>query len=165
MAVKKLDDAKIELNRSQLFELKVMKDLTNDHLVKFYGACIESPHCCILNEYCPRGSLQDVLENEEVQLDFVFRLSLIQDVIKGMHYLHNSPIKSHGSLKSSNCLVDSRFVLKIADFGMPFLRMHINDGSHDEQSHSYWESECVLNTYEFCRDRNICLSFSYIHIC
>lgn len=141
VAVKKLDDAKIELNRSQLFELKVMKDLTNDHLVKFYGACLDSPHCCILTEYCPRGSLQDILENDEVKLDWVFRLSLIQDIIKGMHYLHNSVIKSHGSLKSSNCLVDSRFVLKIADFGMHFLRVHSSDGSHNEFTHAFWESK------------------------
>lgn len=141
VAVKQLEDAKIELNRAQLLELKVMKDLTHDHLVKFYGACLDNPNCCILTEYCPRGSLQDVLENEGFHLDLVFRLSLIQDIIKGMHYLHNSEIKSHGSLKSSNCLVDSRFVLKIADFGMHFLRVHASDASLDEQSHSYWESK------------------------
>lgn len=58
VAVKKLQDAKYELNRAKLLELKMMKDLSNDHLVKFYGACLDSPNCCILTEYCPRGSLQ-----------------------------------------------------------------------------------------------------------
>ncbi|CAB0033005.1 unnamed protein product, partial [Trichogramma brassicae] len=37
---------------------QLMKDLQHDHLVKFYGACVEIPHCCLLTEYCPRGSLQ-----------------------------------------------------------------------------------------------------------
>lgn len=35
-----------------------------------------------------------------------------------MIYLHGSPIKFHGRLKSSNCVVDCRFVLKITDFGL-----------------------------------------------
>jgi len=33
-------------------------------------------------------------------------------------YLHSSPIRSHGNLKPSNCLIDSRFMVKITDFGM-----------------------------------------------
>ncbi len=33
-----------------------------------------------------------------------------------MLYLHNSPLGSHGSLKSSNCLVDNRWVLKINSY-------------------------------------------------
>lgn len=35
-----------------------MKDLQHDHLVRFYGACVDPPHCCLLTEYCPKGSLQ-----------------------------------------------------------------------------------------------------------
>lgn len=139
-AIKKLKDMKITLTRAQLLELKVMKDLANDHLVKFYGACIENPNCCILSEYCPKGSLQDILEDEEIKLDWIFKMSLIQDLTRGMHYLHNSDIRSHGSLKSSNCVVDSRFVLKITDFGLHFLRTYSHDDSLDDTSHSFWQS-------------------------
>lgn len=35
-----------------------------------------------------------------------------------MAYLHSTDIKSHGSLKSSNCVVDGRWVLKITDYGL-----------------------------------------------
>lgn len=35
-----------------------------------------------------------------------------------MIYLHDSPVRFHGSLHTGNCLVDSRWVVKIADFGL-----------------------------------------------
>jgi len=39
-----------------------------------------------------------------------------------MLYLHSTDIKSHGNLKSSNCVIDSRWVLKISDFGLNTFR-------------------------------------------
>jgi hypothetical protein len=33
-----------------------------------------------------------------------------------MRYLSNSSIRCHGNLKSRNCIVDSRWVLKVTDF-------------------------------------------------
>ena len=99
-----------------------MRDLQNDHLVRFHGVCIDTPNQCILTEYCPKGSLQDVLENETIKLDWMFRYSIMQDIVRGMAYIHNTEVKSHGHLKSSNCVVDSRFVVKVTDFGLHYFR-------------------------------------------
>ena len=46
----------------------------------------------------------------------------VLSIYKGLEYLHNSFLKCHGSLKSTNCVVDSRFVVKITDFGLWMLR-------------------------------------------
>lgn len=35
-----------------------------------------------------------------------------------MTYLHDSPLKCHGNLCTANCLVDSRWVVKLSDFGL-----------------------------------------------
>uniref|UniRef100_A0A671QW21 Guanylate cyclase n=1 Tax=Sinocyclocheilus anshuiensis TaxID=1608454 RepID=A0A671QW21_9TELE len=121
-AIKYVDKKRIELTRRVLFELKHMRDVQNEHLTRFIGACIDPPNICILTEYCPRGSLQDLMESEGITLDWMFRYSLINDIVKGMVFLHNSVIVSHGNLKSSNCVVDSRFVLKIADYGLGSFR-------------------------------------------
>ncbi|XP_052131924.1 atrial natriuretic peptide receptor 2-like [Frankliniella occidentalis] len=134
VAVKAIAD-KVELNRTLLLELKRLKDIHHDHLARFYGACLDPPMPCVLVEYCPKGSLQDILENDQFKLDSMFRYSLMHDIIKGMCYLHSSEVRSHGDLKSSNCVVDSRFVLKITDFGIHRLREVCRE---EEDSHAYW---------------------------
>uniref|UniRef100_A0AAX7UXF8 Guanylate cyclase n=1 Tax=Astatotilapia calliptera TaxID=8154 RepID=A0AAX7UXF8_ASTCA len=122
VAIKYINKKRIELNRKVLFELKHMRDVQNEHLTRFIGACIDPPNCCIVTEYCSRGSLQDILENDSITLDWMFKYSLINDIVKGMLFLHNSVIFSHGKLKSSNCVVDNRFVLKITDYGLSSFR-------------------------------------------
>ena len=39
-----------------------------------------------------------------------------------MKYIHDSPIGAHGHLRSDVCLIDSRWVLKVSDVGMSWLR-------------------------------------------
>ncbi|VVC38638.1 Hypothetical protein CINCED_3A006340 [Cinara cedri] len=140
VALKTLKRSRLELKRPLLLEFKRLKDLHHDHLVRFYGACVEANYCCLLTEYCPKGSLQDILENDQIKLDWMFRYSLMHDIIKGMIYLHSSDIRSHGGLKSSNCVVDSRFVLKIADFGIRSLRGNPEESNSDSDSHAYWKA-------------------------
>uniref|UniRef100_A0A8C8G4D3 Guanylate cyclase n=1 Tax=Oncorhynchus tshawytscha TaxID=74940 RepID=A0A8C8G4D3_ONCTS len=142
VAIKYINRKRIELTRNVLFELKHMRDIQNEHLTRFIGACIDPPNICIITEYCPRGSLQDIMENESITLDWMFRYSLINDIVKGMAFLHNSVIVSHGNLKSSNCVVDNRFVLKITDYGLSSFRTESNtDDAH--AYYSIYQSMCV----------------------
>lgn len=66
---------------------------------RFIGACLcsPSPTVLILTEYCPRGSLKDVLENEAIKLDWNFRMSLIHDIVKvqQVHVLRHRFISSN----------------------------------------------------------------------
>nr|KAG5686050.1 hypothetical protein BaRGS_028428 [Batillaria attramentaria] len=51
-----------------------------------------------------------------------------------MAYLHQSPVHHHGNLRSSNCVVDRRFNLKVTDFGLPsFKRPQVVGGTDDDQ--------------------------------
>ncbi|XP_069678523.1 atrial natriuretic peptide receptor 1 isoform X2 [Periplaneta americana] len=122
VAIKKVTiKKKLDINHQLLWEIKQVRDVTHENTVRFVGACIECPVVLCLTEYCPKGSLKDVLENDELQLDWNFRMSLIHDVVKGMAYLHGSEVGVHGKLRSCNCLIDGRFVLKISDFGLKTL--------------------------------------------
>ncbi len=49
--------------------------------------------------------------------------------------IHNSDIISHGRLRSSNCVVDSRFVLKLTDFGLPSFYESDDEAGEDELGH------------------------------
>ncbi|XP_028604022.1 atrial natriuretic peptide receptor 2 [Podarcis muralis] len=145
VAIKHVNKKRIELTRQVLFELKHMRDVQFNHLTRFIGACIDPPNICIVTEYCPRGSLQDVLENESINLDWMFRYSLINDIVKGMAFLHNSIIGYHGSLKSSNCVVDSRFVLKITDYGLASFRQSSeSEGNHALYAKKLWTAPELL---------------------
>lgn len=145
VAIKHVNKKRIELTRQVLLELKHMRDVQFNHLTRFIGACIDPPNICIVTEYCPRGSLQDILENESINLDWMFRYSLINDIVKGMNYLHNSYIGCHGNLKSSNCVVDSRFVLKITDYGLASFRSSCeNDDSHALYAKKLWTAPELL---------------------
>ncbi|XP_070536694.1 atrial natriuretic peptide receptor 1-like isoform X2 [Ptychodera flava] len=139
VAIKRVNRKRIDLARQILLELKHMRDIQHDHVTRFIGACIDPPNICVLTEYCPKGSLQDILENDAIKLDWMFRYSLMYDIVKGMSFLHSSVITSHGNLKSSNCVVDSRFVLKITDFGLNHFRLE--DDEYDEEcgQHQYYQ--------------------------
>ena len=52
------------MNRQLLIELKRMKDVQHDHLVRFVGACLDHSQPFLVTEYCPRGSLQDTAVSE-----------------------------------------------------------------------------------------------------
>ncbi|CAI9163014.1 unnamed protein product [Rangifer tarandus platyrhynchus] len=70
----------------------------------------------VVSEHCARGSLQDLLAQRDIKLDWMFKSSLLLDLIKGIRYLHHRGV-AHGRLKSRNCVVDGRFVLKVTDHG------------------------------------------------
>lgn len=86
------------------------------------GVSIEHSNIYILTNYCARGSLENVLANQDLKLDHMFVSSLVFDIMKGLIFLHDSEIVSHGNLRSSNCLVDQRWCVKLADFGLNELK-------------------------------------------
>lgn len=105
-----------EVKQSSTKIFTKMKDLRNENVNLFLGFFTDCEMFAVVTEHCSRGSLQDLLKNDDVKLDWMFKSSLLLDLIKGMKYLHHREFP-HGRLKSRNCVVDGRFVLKITDYG------------------------------------------------
>lgn len=58
-----------------------------------------------------------------------------------MIYIHDSAICFHGNLKSSNCVVTSRWMLQVTDFGVHELRHCAESESIGE--HQYYRSKYI----------------------
>lgn len=59
-----------------------------------------------------------------------------------MNYIHHSNIGFHGRLKSSNCLLDNRWVLKVTDYGIVRLLGH---GARRKSNGIMYESEFTFS--------------------
>lgn len=59
-----------------------MKDMRHENVNPFLGFFHDCGVFAIVTEYCSRGSLEDLLLNDDVKLDWMFKSSLILDLIK-----------------------------------------------------------------------------------
>ena len=99
-------------------ELKHFRDLRHENVNHLCGFFIDTDCAGLIYDYAQRGSLYDLLQRKEYNLDETFKFSLLTDLVKGMKFLHRSNVKIHGRLKSTNCVVDGRFTLKITDYSL-----------------------------------------------
>uniref|UniRef100_A0A8B9FB71 Guanylate cyclase n=1 Tax=Amazona collaria TaxID=241587 RepID=A0A8B9FB71_9PSIT len=120
--LKDLKNSDGNFSEKQKIELNKLLQIDYYNLTKFYGTVKIDTMIFGVIEYCERGSLRDVL-NDKISypdgtfMDWEFKISVMYDIAKGMSYLHSSKTEVHGRLKSTNCVVDNRMVVKITDFG------------------------------------------------
>ncbi|XP_041974352.1 retinal guanylyl cyclase 2 [Aricia agestis] len=116
--MKYLPTAALELRRKATDVLLVMQSIRHENLNPFIG-CLPEVRPALVWSAGARGSLEDVLVADDIRLDWTFRLSLLTDLVRGMRHLHASPLRLHARLTSRNCVVDSRWVLRVTDYGLP----------------------------------------------
>ncbi|XP_077026272.1 guanylyl cyclase C isoform X2 [Tamandua tetradactyla] len=161
----------------QKIELNKLLQIDYYNLTKFYGTVKLDNMIFGVIEYCERGSLREVLNDtisypDGTFMDWEFKISVLYDIAKGMSYLHSSKTEVHGRLKSTNCVVDNRMVVKITDFGcnaiLPpkkdlwtapeHLRHNSISQKGDVYSYGIIAQEIILRRETFytlsCRDQN-----------
>uniref|UniRef100_A0A8C4EK20 Guanylate cyclase n=1 Tax=Dicentrarchus labrax TaxID=13489 RepID=A0A8C4EK20_DICLA len=120
--LKELKQTDGDFTEDQKIELNTLRCIDYYNLTKFYGTVKFEYGVYGVFELCQRGSLRYILNDrisypDETFMDMEFKISVMYDIAKGMSYLHSSNIQVHGRLKSTNCVVDNRMVVKITDFG------------------------------------------------
>ncbi|KAI7835872.1 hypothetical protein COHA_010220 [Chlorella ohadii] len=104
-------------------EAGVMAALHHPNCVQLMGICADP--AAIVTEYCPRGSLYDVLSAARRdpaaarQLTWARRLHLAMGAAQGMLHLHTrTPPVLHRDVKSPNILVDAAWRAKVCDLNL-----------------------------------------------
>lgn len=73
---------KRDISREIMKEMRLLRELRHDNINSFIGACVEPTRILLVTDYCAKGSLYDIIENEDIKLDDLFIASLINDLIK-----------------------------------------------------------------------------------
>lgn len=91
VAVKKVRDVRET-------DVRNLKQLKHENIIQFFGVCTQEPVFAIVMEYCPYGTLQQILKKEQnIPPDTI--VSWSKQIALGMQYLHSHKI-IHRDLKS-----------------------------------------------------------------
>ncbi|XP_022682574.1 probable LRR receptor-like serine/threonine-protein kinase At1g06840 isoform X2 [Setaria italica] len=121
VAIKRAHEDSLQGSKEFCTEIELLSRLHHRNLVSLVGYCDEEDEQMLVYEFMPNGTLRDHLSAKtERPLTFGRRVHIALGAAKGILYLHteaNPPIY-HRDVKASNILLDSKFVAKVADFGL-----------------------------------------------
>jgi serine/threonine-protein kinase BUR1 len=105
-----------------LREIKLLKLLSHNNIIKLEEMAIErvpDKKRAILYMITPymEHDLSGLLDNPDIHVTEPQRKTYMQQLLKGLMYLHDSHIL-HRDMKAANLLISNRGNLKIADFGL-----------------------------------------------
>ncbi|XP_055355619.1 atrial natriuretic peptide receptor 1-like, partial [Paramacrobiotus metropolitanus] len=104
-----------QLNNHLLPLLKTILDIDHDNVCRFAGLCFLEKSVLMVSEYCPRGSVGELMAR--TMLEFDLQTSFLLDLLKGLQAIHRSAVKFHGFLSLHCCLLNRHFSLKIGKTG------------------------------------------------
>lgn len=109
------------LTKEMKQEMLILRDkISHPNVVKFYGLTVVDNEKYLIGEYCRKGSLAEVLQDNKITMTPDFKLALALDVCQGMCFLHHQHLV-HGNLKGAVCFVDAKWTVKVGDW--EFLRL------------------------------------------
>ncbi|XP_024514869.1 G-type lectin S-receptor-like serine/threonine-protein kinase SD2-5 [Selaginella moellendorffii] len=121
IAVKLLDDSN-QGEKQFKAEVRAICNIHHRNLVTLRGYCSQKPHHFLVYDYVHNGSLDRWLfdSSKAKSLDWNRRFSIVQDIARGLAYLHEecSSTVLHLDIKPQNVLLDESFTAKISDFGL-----------------------------------------------
>ena len=112
-------------------EVDTVVNFEHNNVIRLLGICIEQiDQTCMIFEYMELGALRELLRKSNLRNPDFYQLSPDEVIVKpsqflsiciqlakGLDYLSKKRFV-HRDIATRNCLIDSQFICKIADFGL-----------------------------------------------
>ncbi|OHS98716.1 CAMK family protein kinase [Tritrichomonas foetus] len=110
------DESRKSLAASFESEFNTLVNLCHPNIIFLFDH-FRSDHCLFLIlEYCPNGSLADIIERKQ-KIEGKEFIEICRQLLSAISYCHENGIV-HRDIKPSNILIDGHYRPKLADFGL-----------------------------------------------